>query len=85
MEITKHIALADIAHITQHGFAVQYEGRNYWTLTHDDGCGNGPSYCMIGENGCVSSTKWEAVAEAQKRIAQDEETHIYLEQKRTAS
>jgi hypothetical protein len=72
--------LAEIAHIQAHGYRVQRETDAWgephpslhgWTLTYDDRCGNGPFSLLIGEHGMVSPTRWEAVAEAQKRIAED--------------
>ena len=67
--------LADIAFIERHGYQVKPLDcgtgpvAGNWVLTHDDG--TGPANCMIGEQGGVSSTKWECVAEAQHRIAAD--------------
>ena len=64
--------LADIAEIEARGYSVQPLDcgmgpvAGQWTLTYAGG-----GDLMIGAHGCVSPTKWEAVAEAQARIAEE--------------
>jgi len=61
------------AKLKAEGYRVQPCGTDLhgWTLTHDDGCGNGPANLMIGSHGCVAPTQWEAVAEGLSRIDDD--------------
>lgn len=75
------ITLADVAYIQAHGYNVErvtdawgnaHPSCTGWHLTHDDGCGNGPARLMIADYGLTSPTKWEAVAEAHKRIAEEQ-------------
>jgi len=61
------------AKLKAEGYKVQPCGTDLrgWTLTHDDGCGNGPANLMIGAHGCIAPTQWEAVAEGLSRIDDD--------------
>lgn len=66
-----------MATLAAHGYAVQHPDAGFgpaldvWTLTHDDGCGEIPRALFIGDHGCISPTKWEAVAEGLLRIEID--------------
>ena len=65
-----YISLIDLAKLKNNGYTVASEGpRMGWVLTHSS---DTTGYLMIGNHGCVSPTKWEAVAEALSRIEQDE-------------
>lgn len=63
------ITLPDLARLREHGYKVEhYTGTGGgWMLVDPDG-----DNLMIGNHGCVAPTKWEAVAEGLRRIAQDE-------------
>ena len=64
--------LVDEARAKAAGYIIE-GGAGYFTLRHaSDSLDHSPDpYLMIGDHGCVSPTRWEAVAEALKRLDDD--------------
>lgn len=60
--------LQDEARIHAAGYVVQSHGKG-WTLAET---ADPTGYLMVGPYGCVSPTRWEAVAEALSRIEANE-------------
>jgi hypothetical protein len=72
------VSLQDEARLHAHGYRVLREpylgpggGVSVGYSLQDEGCGEN-DYLMIGSHGCVSPTRWEAVAEGLRRIDEDE-------------
>jgi hypothetical protein len=69
----------DITRLNNAGFTLLREkfinGRIGWTLRYLD-----EGYCFIGDHGCVSPTRREAIAEAMRRIDDDPELQRFADQ-----